>query len=404
VRAIAATLASVAIAASACTTPPKGAERAVASVDALPGLGGGERLLVLTEDGSVITTDPDGGTPVMVRPGGLDDVTARQPVWSPDAGTLAWVEVGSGGPPATSRLVTARPDGSGRAEVEIDTAMFFLEWDPTSSRVAYLGSYGDAIGMGVAQRDATGRATAATLAVGRPFYLAWAPDGDHLFVHVGTESLGSVDLRGELTPVGDDPGHFHAPVWLPDGRLVYAATEGGRQTLLIREGDRSTQLVRFRGTIEFVVSPDGRRIAYRVDTRTRLGSVSVVETGTGRSVPVTRGPVTAFQWSPDGRRLLLMTPEDSDVAPFHRWRWWDGDRVRSLGPRFVPSPTYLRDYVPFFGQYAQTMTPWSPDGRAFAFPGLIGGRAGIWVQALDSDEPRFVVDGGTVVAWSPAET
>jgi hypothetical protein len=47
------------------------------------------------------------------------------------------------------------------------------------------------------------------------------------------------------------------------------------------------------------------------------------------------------------------------------------------------------------------MTLWSPDGSSFAFAGLIGDRAGIWVQDLDADEPSFVLDGGSVVAWSP---
>jgi len=48
------------------------------------------------------------------------------------------------------------------------------------------------------------------------------------------------------------------------------------------------------------------------------------------------------------------------------------------------------------------MTLWSPDGTSFAYPGLIGDQAGIWVQGLDADEPDFVLEGGSVVAWSPA--
>jgi hemoglobin len=50
------------------------------------------------------------------------------------------------------------------------------------------------------------------------------------------------------------------------------------------------------------------------------------------------------------------------------------------------------------------MTPWSPDGRAFAFAGLIDDRAGIWVQDLEADEPTLVLEGGAVVAWSPTPT
>ena len=155
------------------------------------------------------------------------------------------------------------------------------------------------------------------------------------------------------------------------------------------------------GAIEFVVSPDGRRIAYRVDAGGGFGTVSVVDMDSARSRSVMDLPTSAFHWSPDGRRLLLMAPTEGDDPTTHRWHVWDGKEANPLGPTFLPSPTYLREYMPFFGQYAQTMTLWSPDGRSFAFPGLIGDRAGIWVQDLDAEEPSLVVEGGSVVAWSP---
>ena len=80
---------------------------------------------------------------------------------------------------------------------------------------------------------------------------------------------------------------------------------------------------------------------------------------------------------------------------------WERGEATPLGPAFEPSPTFLRDYVPFYGQYAQTMTLWAPDGRSFGFAGSIGERAGIWVQELGATQPTLVLDGGSVVAWSP---
>jgi TolB protein len=182
---------------------------------------------------------------------------------------------------------------------------------------------------------------------------------------------------------------------------VYAVQDGDRQMLIVRNQSRPKQLVRFRGAIEFVVSPDGRRIAYRVDAGEDLGTVSVVGIDPARSRKVSELPTSAFHWSPDGRRLLLMIPAEGNDPTTHRWHVWDGKETNPVGTNFVPSEPYLRDYLPFFGQYAQTMTLWSPDGRSFAFPGSIGDRAGIWVQDLGAQEPTFVVEDGSVVAWSP---
>jgi TolB protein len=388
--------------AAACTgNTGDGPSGALPTVDVLPAPLTGDRLLVLMDDGRVLTFDRDGGAVRQLREAADLDVEARQPVWSPDGGSVAWVEIGTGGPPITSTVVTSRSDGSERREVVVDAGAFFLQWDPTSSRIAYLGNFRDAIGMGIADPRADGGAVATTLGVGQPFYLSWSPEGERLLIHVGDETLGTIDLEGELVPVGDRPGVFHAPVWLADGRLVYAAEDGDRQYLVVRDGDQPTELVRFRGAIEFVVSPRGDRIAYRIDAGGGFGTVAVVDLESTRSRQVTDLPTSAFQWSPDGRRLLLMTPAAGDDPTAHRWHVWDGRDTDAIGPTFLPSPTYLRDYLPFFGQFAQTMTLWAPDGRSFAFPGLIGDRAGIWVQDLDSDEPTFVVEDGSVVAWSP---
>ena len=371
-----------------------------------PGPMTGERLLVLTDDGDVVTVGADGGDPRTLtgRAGGGVSVEVRHPVWSPDGRSVAWAELELGERGARSTIVTVDPDGSGRTDFPVDTGTFFLQWDPTSSRVAYLGNFQGSVGMGVAGRAVVGEPVARTLGVGRPFYLSWAPGGLELLVHVGDATLGRLDLEGELRPIGDAPGIFQAPVWLADGRMVYATISGTRQALVVRDGARQRELLSFEGAIEFVVGPRGERVAYRVSDGGGPAGVEVVDVGSGDTQTVTASPTLAFQWSPDGERLLLLTvPEDGEPGA-HRWLVWDGTTAREVGPTFVPSPTFLRDYAPFYGQFAQAMTPWSPDGRAFAFAGLIGDRAGIWVQELGSGDPTFVLEAGAVVAWSPTPT
>jgi Tol biopolymer transport system component len=401
-RRAAALVAIVALVAACTGSAPEGPSGALPSLSAFPHPISGDRLLVLKDDGSIVTIGPDGSAPIPLVPSRGIDVETRQPVWSPDGRSVAWAELELTDEGASSRLVTSAPDGSGRTEFPVETGTFFLEWDPTSSRIAYLGNFRDAIGMGVAGRSSNGDPVATTLGVGQPFYLSWSPEGQQLLIHVGSESLGTLDLEGNpLVPIGDAPGIFQAPVWLADGRMVYAATARDRQTLVIRDGDRAKELLAFEGSIEFVASPYGKRIAYRVDDGGGLGGIDVVDVRSARSHAVTEAPTSAFHWSPDGRRLLLMTMEEGDDPTTHRWQVWDGSVATRIGPTFLPSPTFWRDYVPFYGQFSQTMTPWSPDGSSFAFAGLIGDRAGIWVQDLDAEEPSFVLDGGSIVSWSP---
>jgi hypothetical protein len=107
-----------------------------------------------------------------------------------------------------SQLVTTDPMGSGRTEYPVDTATFFLQWDPTSSRIAYLGNFRGSIGMGVAERGSDGEPTARTIVQGQPFYLSWSPEGERLLVHVGTRVLATLDLEGNVDDVGDRPGIF----------------------------------------------------------------------------------------------------------------------------------------------------------------------------------------------------
>ena len=399
-RRVAALIATVAFVAGCTGSAPEGPSGALPSLATFPHPITGDRLLVLKDDGSIVTLGPDGHGVTSLAPSRGIDVEARQPVWSPDGRSVAWAELELADQGASSLVVTSAPDGSARTEFPVDTGTFFLEWDPTSSRIAYLGNFQGTIGMGVAGRSPDGDPVATTLGRGQPFYLSWSPEGQQLLIHVGSETLGTLDLEGTLLPIGDAPGIFQAPVWLADGRMVYAATAKDRQSLVVRDGKRAKELVAFEGSIEFVASPDGKRVAYRVDDGSGLGGIDVVDLRSARSRRVTESPTSAFHWSPDGRRLLLMTMEGDDPTT-HRWQVWDGKVASRIGPTFQPSPTFWRDYVPFYGQFSQSMTLWSPDGSSFAFAGLIGERAGIWVQDLDAGEPSFVLDGGSVVAWSP---
>jgi TolB protein len=356
----------------------------------------GDRLVVLDDDGNLVTLGSNGRDPLALTTGASDALVVRQPVPSPDGRFVAWAEIRG----AASRVVIASRDDADRHEVELRFAPFYLQWDPTSTKIAYLGSVGSGIGLGVIEH-ATTEPTDRAVGGGQPLYVSWSPDGTQMLVHVGSRDLGRTDFAHNLDRIDAVPGTFQAPVWLPDGREVYVTRAGSLQHLVVARGGDQRVVATFRGGMLFDASPDGTRLAYRLD---RPGGaqrgVFVVDVDGGRPTRATARETSAFFWSPRSDALLLMSVEPgAQVEQTHRWWMWDG-RVRPVSRPFLPTPTFFNDYVPFFDQYAQALTPWAPDGSAFAFAGMIGRRAGIWVQPVDGSKPTRVTDG-QFVAWSP---
>ena len=96
-----------------------------------------------------------------------------------------------------------------------------------------------------------------------------------------------------------------------------------------------------------------------------------------------------------------MTTEIEQQHLWLRLQVWDGKAVRQLN-RFIPTPTFARQYLPFADQYAQSMQVWSPDSSSIVFAGLgEDGTAGVWVEAIDGKGlPQHVADG-VFATWSP---
>jgi WD40-like Beta Propeller Repeat len=354
------------------------------------------RLLVVDLDGGVLTIDPSGANPTQITAGGGTGTIDPQAIGSPNGRSIAWVEVGPAGP----SLHTATRFGEHDVSIPLAFAPFYLLWDPTSSKVLYLGNAGATIGLGVVDQ-AVVQPRDVAVGGGAPLYLSWSPDGTHILVHVGTTVLGTSDLADRLERIRHLPGVFQAPVWLPDGGLLYAIQEGEHQELVIDRDGKLATVARFDGGTIFTVDPTGRRIAYRLDRAdgTQHG-LFVRSVDGGRARRITSQETTAFFWSPTGSSLLMMTPAAGEDPTTHRWRVWDGDAVRTVSPPFMPSATFFQDYAPFFDQYAQSLTPWSPDGDAFAFAGTIEGESGIWVGRLDGSPPARVADSD-MVSWLP---
>ncbi len=355
-----------------------------------------DRLIVLGDDGNLRSMAPDGTNVVPLTTDAGSDVQIDQPVASPDGTDLAWVEVRSGQP----SVVVADRSGRRLQTVAMGIVPFFMQWDPTSTNIAYLGNAGQGLGMGVIEHAATAP-TDVAIGAGSPFYLSWSPDGRELLVHVGTTQLGVADLNQKLRRIHVRPGRFQAPIWLADGRTVYDRVLGDQQELVVADGAATHVLETFSGSVAFDASPDGSRIAYRIDGSGARDGVYVQAVDAGTRTLVTHVGAPAFFWSPTGDHLLLLTVKGTGASRVVRWKVWSDGQLVTNDP-YQPSQTFGAQYLPFFDQYAQAFTPWAPDGSAFAFAGVIDGTAGIYVQPVDGGAPTRVSDGEFVL-WSPPE-
>lgn len=385
--------------------------------------GPAELLAVQDADGNIFTVQPDGAGRRLLTSDASPQHLYRQPTWSPDGASLAWSEVLTEGGRNSSALYIQRLDEAIADRIETGGyAPFYIYWSPDSRRVAFLSNWERELALRSVAVGGSAR-TVSLMAQGQPLYFAWAPDSTRLFAHIGSDQLSVYDVDGRATPVGASPGDFTAPAWLPDDTLLYVVRAPGRQHLVLGtpEGRELKELATADGQISFVPDSAGRRVAYAV-TRLQVptnafGPLSVVDVQGGEIAEITREPVIAFFWSPDGRSLAYLAPDGPEQEQasspvtvtnraqhegvWLRWHLWHGGESRRLS-RFIPSDTYLLEYLRFFDQYALSMTPWSPDGSALVYAGSDGdGPDAIWVQPVTGNEPPRRVVAGVYAAWSP---
>lgn len=378
------------------------------------------RLVVQAADGNIYTVNPDGSDTIALTDDASRTHVYQQPTWSPTADRIAWAEIDVDGDQPRSALVTARPDGSGTTRADTRFPAFYLSWSPDGSRLAYLSNWDSGLALNVLDVDGGGTEVD-MLEQGQPLYFSWAPDGRQLFAHIDASRLTFFTIDGEQRPLEADPAPFPAPQWSADGsRLVYAVDTEDEQHLVVTD-DAGTDRVRitsFDGSIAFALSPDGTRLAY-VETQRSVGTnafgpLFLTDLETNATRELSRVPVLAFFWSPDGRYLLFLRPaENQEPEPeaisterqedelWLRWDVWNGERTYPLS-RFVPSTVYLRDYLRFFDQYARSMTPWAPDSSAFVYTGRTpDGTEGVWVHPVDEGSTPTFLTEGVYAAWSP---
>jgi len=156
--------------------------------------------------------------------------------------------------------------------------------------------------------------------------------------------------------------------------LVFVVARGAQAVALLRDPSE-TELLLLTPSLRAdrpCLLDVGSRVAPRAEPVDLNGALPRGET---------LSSVGAFWFSPGGRWLLVLAQTSRPSAELRgaggagggarSWRWviYDCEERRPFGatPSGELSAALAQQYVPFFTQYAQSVSPFSPDGGAFCY-------------------------------------
>jgi Tol biopolymer transport system component len=219
------------------------------------------------------------------------------------------------------------------------------------------------------------------------------------------------------------------------GVLVYSASENNLQqlTALDRTGKPTTLIGDPDLYFSPRLSPDDRRLAVaRIDPKTRVGDIHVVDLAAGTSVRLTFSPADDFNpvWSPDGRYIVwgadrggkyqlfrklatgvgqeeLLREASTAMAPDD----WSADGRHILYREFSPQTNNDLWLLPLDGDkkpfpFLQTTADeprarFSPDGHLIGYLSNESGSFDTYVQTFPASGSKWQVssNGGGTISW-----
>lgn len=336
---------------------------------------------------------------------------ASWPCWSPDGRWLACFQVGADGMGAGVAIVEAEGVEERLLHEFTDRLPIHLQWSPDGQLIAVLLQHAEALELWLCSVADGG---ARLVAEGSPLFFSWTPDAQSLLLHVGDGDgeASRVELRDAVGD-GDDlvyrvpPGSFCTPMVAgsgPDPRVVYVVHSGNQSQVVScnLQGKGLLGLALLPGLAALVCDPSGQHVAVSSAGSadgTPYDGISVVSVWGGEVRRLVNTPVLAFQWTPDGKRIV--------------WCQWGPKRNRlcwymraidgSEGPRrlvdFWPTRSQLFQ-LHFFEQFARSHPLVSADSKWLVWSGYNdapkgedGGGAEVRVLRLDEPDPQPIALG-----------
>ena len=353
--------------------------------------------------------EPSGEPAAVVSSGA---VAVSQPTWS-RSGDRVVATIAAGG--AGFQTLVVADTGDDSVSTPVRRPYFFYSWSTDGSYIAALGP--GLIGTSLDILDADGVPVSDVALDSGSLYLAWEPGGDDLLVHTDEELFLVTDITdlGSLSPLGSPGEQFLAPAWIPDTRdalIVVQEVDGARLVRIEVDSGRQTDLGPIDGAAGIVVSADGTKALLAHSDAVSGGPTfasfvevapvadvtaptELIDLGTGERTVISSSQSIWAEWSPDGSAIVLLQPSESGLE----WSVWSEGTLKGLGA-FLPSPTFLQNYLLFGWQYVETPRVWSPDGQAITYAAIDNGQVGIYVHRLTDASPVRIADGD-VAFWSP---
>jgi Tol biopolymer transport system component len=383
-------------------------------------------------DGNIYVTDQSGRSPFAVTDNAVipesqasDFRYYQYPTWSADGKQVAFVSAeGAGGAQTSAGMFVYNVEDETTTKIFSSESEFpfYLYWSPDNDNVTFLST--SAAGRSLLlQSVPVGEGERVILDAGSPYYWSWAPDGNAMIVHMGSETSSTPEHLAFLqldTGVIEDgldsnPAPFQAPAWSPNGeRILYTrVNEEAKNEIVVADstGEFQQSLAVFEFNTAFAWSPDSELVAYIEGTQTLdagvIGKLHVVDLASSEDFFQAEDIFAVF-WSPNSRKLAYFRPllaqatdpsgEQQLLLQLNMLDTVSGESKELF--TFAPTNQFS-SILPYFDQYHQSATIWSPDSNnlLLAFQDADGNPGIAVVAASGQLEPRLLAEG-FVAFWS----
>lgn len=332
------------------------------------------------------------------------------PAWSPDGARIAVSQVRiSQEAPGLSVVVIDAETGEAATVYtnELNAAIadgspHYLHWSPDGRRLAFISATPE--GLTLFAWDSVSGGPAEALITGAPLYFGWQPDGASALTHAGDRLLSLPADPSDGAPpnlIAEESTNFRAPSYSPDGAsfVHYGRAAGGSGLVLDTAAGNAPARLLFESPhlLAFLWAPDGRRLAvgeYATPGSPLMDRIMLVSPEGGAPELLTDEQSVAFFWAPGGGRIAWVGVD----APSREMLWLTAEPGNDAPPqtlfKFRPSGETFALFS-FFDQYAQSHSPWSPDGSSLVFAGSHGAGMGRANGSAPDADQIYVLDAAT---------